>query len=155
MNNKPAFEKLYKTFDFYVWHSTKRNQHRMTTGSLGDALKRCLGMGYASWTSNYNPDETFEEKEWNEPLIIRANGFEYKAFIKVDTSRQTIWIEIQQEEKPTMEVGNDTETEVTLPLPKSLDNEAFWIARLRRYYNIYKIGKSRTDFNLIVNNQDE
>lgn len=155
VNNKPAFEKLYKTFDFYVWHSTKRNQHRMTTGSLGDALKRCLGMGYASWTSNYNPDETFEEKEWNEPLIIRANGFEYKAFIKVDTSRQTIWIEIQQEEKPTMEVGNDTETEVTLPLPKSLDNEAFWIARLRRYYNIYKIGKSRTDFNLIVNNQDE
>ena len=50
----------------------KRNQHRMTTGSLGDALKRCLGMGYASWTSDYNPDETFEEKQWDEPVIIRC-----------------------------------------------------------------------------------
>lgn len=154
VNNKPAFKKLYKTFDFYVWHSTKRNQHRMTTGSLGDALKRCLGMGYASWTSDYNPDETFEEKEWNEPLIIRANGFEYKAFIKVDTSRQIIRAEIHQNEKPTRDVDNDTEVEVTLPLSKSLDDDEFWVGRLKRYYNIYKIGKSRTDFSLTVNKED-
>ncbi len=74
VNNIPVFKDLDKIFDFYAWHSTKRNQHRMTTGSLGDALKRCLGMAYASWTSDYNPYESFEDKQWNEPLIIRTNG---------------------------------------------------------------------------------
>ena len=36
----------------------------MTGGQLGDFLKRGLGMGYASWTAGYNPDEddSFEEK---------------------------------------------------------------------------------------------
>lgn len=41
VNNITVFEKLKKIFDFKVWHGTKRYQHRMTTGSLGDALKRC------------------------------------------------------------------------------------------------------------------
>jgi hypothetical protein len=151
LNNIPAFGDLSKTFDFYAWHSTKRNQHRMTAGSLGDALKRCLGMGYASWTSDYNPDEMFEEKQWNEPAIIRYDGKEFRIFIKVDTSRQEIWVEIQKEEKPTRDIGTDTEVEVTLPLPKSLDDNEYWTYKLKRYYNIYKIGKSRTDFSLSLN----
>jgi hypothetical protein len=154
VRNIPAFEDVSQIFDFYAWHSTKRNQHRMTTGGLGDALKRCLGMGYASWTSDYNPDETFEEKQWNKPVIIRCNGKEYRVFIKVDTSRQEIWAEIKQEEKPTEDVGNDTEVEVTLPLPKSMIDNDECISRLYQYYKKYKIGKSRTLFSLFLNNKE-
>lgn len=146
-DNVSVFEDLSQTFDFYAWHSTKRNQHRMTTGSLGDALKRCLGMGYAAWTSDYNPDETFEEKQWNEPVIIRCNKKEYRAFIKVDNSRQKIWAEIQ-EVSTTQNIGTDTEVEVTLPILRSADSDDFWIGRLKRYYDNYKIGKSRTEFSL-------
>src|SRR5919198_2608376 len=50
-------EDLKQIFDYTQWHSTKRNQHRMTAGSLGDYLKRHAGMAYASWNNivhNYN-----------------------------------------------------------------------------------------------------
>jgi hypothetical protein len=148
--NIPAFENLSKMFDFYSWHSTKRNQHRMTTGSLGDALKRCLGMGYAIWTYDYNPDETLEEKQWDQPAIIRRNGKETKIFIKVDNCLQRIWAEIEQEGKPDKDMGNDTEVEITLPLPRSGEDNDYWIGRLKQYFDIYKIGKSRTIFTLEV-----
>src|SRR5918994_757941 len=48
VSDVPVFENIDKIFDFNSWFSTKRNQHRMTCGSLGDFLKRALGMGYAS-----------------------------------------------------------------------------------------------------------
>lgn len=150
--NFPAFENLSNMFDFYSWHSTKRNQHRMTTGSLGDALKRCLGMGYATWTSDYNPDESLEEKQWNQPAIIRCNGKESKVFIKVDNSSQRIWAEIEQEIKPStpMDLGNDTEVEITLPLPRSENDNDYWVNRLKDYFKMYKIGKSSIIFTLEV-----
>jgi len=148
LNNIPVFEDLNKTFDFYAWHSTKRNQHRMTTGSLGDALKRCLGMGYASWTSNYDCDSAFEEIQWNEPVILRYNKREFRVYIKVDTSSQRIWIEIQVQKEPSRIIGFDTEVEVTLPLSESLEDAVHCINRLTQYYNIYKLGKSSIDFSL-------
>jgi hypothetical protein len=57
VNNFPVFEDLHEIFDFSRWYSTKRHQHRITAGALGDFLKRVLGMGYASWTSNDDPDD--------------------------------------------------------------------------------------------------
>jgi hypothetical protein len=85
VKNYQVFQNLPGIFDYDNWVSTKRNQHRMTGGQLGDFLKRGLGMGYASWTSNYNPDEdSFEdEKQWPEPVTLRFNGKEYKVFLVV------------------------------------------------------------------------
>lgn len=84
INNIPVFEDLDGIFDYDNWVSTKRNQHRMTAGGLGDFLKRVLGMGYASWTSNDNPEDSFEDKLWAEPVILRFDGKEYKVFIIVN-----------------------------------------------------------------------
>ena len=155
VNNIPAFQNLDKIFDFNAWHSTKRNQHRMTTGSLGDALKRCLGMGYASWTKDYDPDESFEDKQWIEPLIIRVNGLQFHVFIKVDTlSHPPIWPEIHPQDKPTRDIGNDTEVEVTLPIINSTLHDRFYINRLLGYYKDYKLGKSRTSFSITLNNKE-
>lgn len=148
VNNIPAFQDLDKTFDFYVWHSTKRNQHRMTTGSLGDALKRCLGMGYATWTSGYNPDEAFDERQWDEPVIITVNQLEFGVFINVDTALEQLSAKIEQTKKPMRDVGSDTEVEVTLPIPKSYYDTRYVISKIVEYYKIYKIGKSRTLFSL-------
>ena len=154
VDNVTVFKDLDKTFDFNVWHSTKRNQHRMTCGSLGDALKRSLGMGYASWTRDYNASETFEDKQWEQPVIVRCNGKEFRAFIRVDSARQERWNEIIQEQKPSRDIGTDTEVEITLPILNSLDEDSFWIGRLQNYYNKAKIGKStRTEFSIEVEEQ--
>ena len=58
IDNIPVFEDLKAIFDFTRWHRTKRHQYRMTCGSLGDFLKRILGMGYASWTANDDDTDT-------------------------------------------------------------------------------------------------
>ena len=44
VDNKTVFENLEGVFDYDSWYSTKRNQYRITTGALGDFLKRSLGM---------------------------------------------------------------------------------------------------------------
>jgi len=149
-NNFPVFDDLSKTFDFQSWHSTKRNQHRMTTGSLGDALKRCLGMGYALWTSDYDPEVTFDEKQWHEPLVVRCNRKEFKIFLKVDFSKQEIWAEIKQMNQQTVNIGNDTEIEVTLPIENSLDEHEKLLAIMKSYYDRYKIGKFSNKFSLVI-----
>ena len=119
----------------------------MTSGSLGDALKRCLGMGYASWTDDFNAEETFEDKQWDEPVIIRVNETEFKAFIKVNTSIPDIQTEVEIH-SPTTDIGTDTEVEVTLPLPKeSFGSNAYWLDKLRQYYYESKIPKRMISFN--------
>jgi hypothetical protein len=44
VDNQPVFEDIEQIFDYTKFHSTKRNQHRLVTGALGDFLKRSLGM---------------------------------------------------------------------------------------------------------------
>lgn len=154
LENLPVFEDLSKTFDFHSWNSTKRNQHRMTTGRLGDALKRCLGMGYALWTSDYNPEDTFDEKQWDQPLIIRCNKKEFKVFIRVDFSRQLISSKVEPQNEVNPDIDTDTEVEVSLPIGNSLDEHEAILTRMKRYYDIYKIGKSRTNFTLCMGEEE-
>src|SRR5215207_7522120 len=68
----PVFENLDQIFDYTQFHSTKRHQHRDVSGALGDFLKRGLGMGYASWTDNYDQERKDSAiasfKQWPEPI---------------------------------------------------------------------------------------
>lgn len=93
VDNISVFENLEGIFDYNRWFSTKRHQHRMTTGALGDFLKRVLGMGYASWTSINNPEDSFMDRQWEEPVILRFNAHEYKIFIIVDNETISTRIE--------------------------------------------------------------
>jgi hypothetical protein len=67
-------EGLEQIFDYTQWLSTKRNQHRMTSGSLGDYLKRHGGMAYASWNNiaRSNDDNNYHDSDiqWEEPIIF-------------------------------------------------------------------------------------
>ena len=148
----PVFENIEEIFDYNMWGSTKRNQHRMSCGSLGDFLKRVLGMGYASLTSGDNPQDSFEDRQWEEPIILRFNGKEVRVFLKVDRDTWTAWCDIQE---PTLfDAPNFTEVEIALPVPEYWNQAGFLngghnelLSKLEAYHKIYKIAKkSRTSF---------
>ena len=164
VDNFPTFTNLKETFDYDIWYSTKRGQHRGTAGGLGDALKRMLGIGYAAWSEVANESEQEEEKiefeleeekQWEEPIIVRCNKTEYRCFLFVEMSKGNRWVDIQPC-VPTKNIGTDTEIEVTLPVVPDFgyigdlyytdDDERIPLHKLHEYYNRYKIPKSRTEF---------
>jgi hypothetical protein len=146
VNNITVFQNLEGVFNYNNWVSTKRNQHRMTAGGLGNFLKRVLGMGYASWTGHDDSyksaaeQDSFEDKQWNEPVILRFNKKEYRVFIIVIGNGIDI---ISRFEGPIRidNIGTDTEVEVVLPLYHSgtLDT-------LRHYHNTFRLVKRNVDF---------
>jgi hypothetical protein len=155
--NVPVFENIDGIFDFNAWFSTKRSQHRMTCGSLGDFLKRALGMGYASWTSNDNSEDSFDDRQWDEPIILGFNGKEVKVFLKVDRDTWTTLCDIHE---PTLFDRTDfTEVEVALPMPDYYnhieDGNKVLFDKLERYYRAYKVAKkSRTSFSFEGNRSE-
>ncbi|HEU4443169.1 MAG TPA: hypothetical protein VFR94_00685 [Nitrososphaeraceae archaeon] len=145
VDNSPVFQNLDGIFDYDNWVSTKRNQHRMTAGGLGDFLKRALGMGYASWTGhNDNPKDSFEEEQWKEPVILRFNRKEYKVFLIVNNDNP-----LTRKEGPIITgIGSDTEVEVALPLTASYWDTAHssFLDDLERYYKTFKLPKRNLNF---------
>jgi hypothetical protein len=147
INNITVFDNLKATFDFNQWYSSKRDQHRLTCGSLGDALKRILGMGYASIT-RIDVGDSFVDKQWNEPLILRFNGKEYKVLIRVNKARQEISSQIEGAYEWKFGNNRCIEVEIALPLLQEQgqnDDDYYYCNladKLRNYYRIYKIAKS-------------
>ena len=141
VDNIPAFENLDATFNYDQWFSTKRYQHRETCGSLGDFLKRGLGMGYAAWTEGIDDDNSFTDEQWEEPLIVRRNGKETRVFIVVNKGSSEP-IKVEFEDGPSYD---DTYTEVEVAMPLRYWNESL-THQLEEYYKKYKIGKSKIEF---------
>jgi hypothetical protein len=143
VDNIPVFQNLGLTFDLAIWHSSKRNQHKGGTGALGDALKRILKMGYASWTSGYNSQDSFIDRQWDEPIVLTFNGQQYTAVLYVDKDNQDAKVIINRNYEPVIDIGNDTEISVALPTKYDYDS---MLDQLKQYYKIYKIPKIRIDF---------
>jgi hypothetical protein len=150
VNNYQVFPNLNSIFDYNSWGSTKRYQHKMTAGALGDFLKRILGMGYASWMNinGYSTKEdSFEDKQWDEPVILRFNGNkEYRAFIVV-VNGDIKPTRIDGPTTITKDIGTDTEVEAALPL------SAYWndkysalLNSLERYHRTWRLIKRNTEF---------
>src|SRR5919199_1802344 len=148
-------EGLEQIFDYTQWLSTKRYQHRMTAGFLGDYLKRHGGMGYASWNNiacsrkvGYDNDDNIQ---WEKPIIFRFNGSEYKVFVHYDRYRGL-------PESVIKYTGNSdaidyTEVECALPVSRNNCNGNNKDAvplfdKLHQYYRQYKIPKSDIKFSL-------
>jgi len=155
VENVPVFENIEQIFDYTKFHSTKRNQHRMVTGALGDFLKRSLGMGYASWTENYDRERedsaVAADIQWPEPVIIRHNG-EEQVYLHVEWDKQEYWPIISH----SIEYGAPeyTEVQVTLPLDsilKKLGGDrnygiSYILNDMKNYFYRNKIGKTNTEF---------
>jgi hypothetical protein len=143
VDNIPVFQNLELTFDLAMWHSSKRNQHKGGTGALGDALKRILKMGYASWTSGYNSQDSFIDRQWDEPIVLTFNGQRHTAVLYVDKDNQGAKVIINLDYDTVIDIGNDTEVSVGLPTRHDYGSI---LDQLKQYYKIYKIPKTRIDF---------
>jgi hypothetical protein len=99
-----------------VFHSSKRNQFRVSRGIQGDALKAVLCTPYAM-AAKY---QSYFNKPWNEPLIIR-NGFgkEFDIRAVVDKIARRTHADIQTREIPSNNNGL-TEVEVHIPYDPQL-----------------------------------
>ena len=147
-------EGLEQIFDYTQWLSTKRNQHRMTTGSLGDYLKRHAGMGYASWNNivhsnmNYNNNDCDDNIQWEEPLIFRFNGSEYRVFVYYDRYKGLPESVIKYAGKS--DAIDYTEAECALPVSRincNGNNDAVPLFdKLYKYYTWCKIPKADIKF---------
>ena len=111
-----------------VFHSSKRNQFRISRGMQGDALKIVLCTPFAL-AAKY---QSYFNKPWNEPLIIR-NGFgkEFEIRAVVDKIARRTHADIQTREIPSNKNGI-TEVEVRIPYGPKLSkivnpNDLFFV----------------------------
>jgi hypothetical protein len=148
-------EGLEQIFDYTQWLSTKRYQHRMTAGFLGDYLKRHGGMGYASWNNIVRSSEVSYDNDnkiqWQEPIIFRFNGSEYKVFVYYDRYRGLPESAIKYAGKS--DAIDYTEVECDLPVSRincnGNDSDTVPLFdKLYKYYTLYKIPKSDIKFSL-------
>jgi hypothetical protein len=156
VDNLPVFENIEQIFDYTKFHSTKRNQHKMVTGALGDFLKRSLGMGYACWTEDYDKERkdsaAAADKQWPEPVIIRHNGEEDWVFLHVEWDKQEYWPKMKHSIE--MDAPILTEVQVTLPLDlilRKLGGDtsrgiSYILNDMRNCFYRNKIGKTNTEF---------
>jgi hypothetical protein len=128
----------------------------MTAGSLGDYLKRHGGMGYASWNNiarSSNSEVSYDDNniQWEEPIIFRFNGSEYKVFVYYDRYRGLPESVIKYAGKS--DSIDYTEVECALPVSRitfnGSDSDAVPLFyKLYQYYTLYKIPKSEIKFSL-------
>lgn len=145
--NLVPFVDLASVFDFDRFYSTKRNQHRISRGALGDALKEILAMGYALMNSTDKGD-SFTDKQWDEPLILRYNGREHRIYIHVDKADERITTRIDDLRLGAEQIDGDAnyiEVEVALPIP---DSEGYdLLHRLKQYCKKYTLFRNKkTDY---------
>ena len=81
--------------------------------------------------------------QWDEPIVLTFNGQPHTAVLNVDKDNQNAKVIINRNHDAVIEIGYDTE--VSVALPTKYDYSSI-VERLRQYYNIYKIPKTRTDF---------
>lgn len=153
------FEQLDQIFNYAQWQSTKRYQHRATTGALGDYLKRHGGMSHASWTDNIKYDTANyddDNRQWPIPIFLRFNGKEYQVYVSYN---KYTGIPSAVIEGPTRsDATKYTEVECSLPISKvncdgdpNASNALYrmsLVGKLLRYYKLYKFGKANTFFSL-------
>jgi hypothetical protein len=156
VDNKTVFENLEEVFNYDNWFSSKRNQFRGTTGALGDFLKRSLGMGYASWTADFNPDDTLEERQWDEPIIFRFNGQERRVTIEVEPGRKVLPHFVEPIEYDT---SGFTEVEIAMPISVEWKRAIYGYnsltKRLANYCKIARLSKIKTDLSFLVDGKVE
>ena len=120
-NNNRIFSNKSAIFNFDGRYGSKQDLHIISRGMLGDAQKQILAFDYILIHLHDDGSE-FEEKQWEEPLIIRHNRKEYKIYLKVDRAKQ---IEIVSGlDKVTGEVPHkNTEVILTLPIPNEVSSD--------------------------------
>jgi hypothetical protein len=133
--NIPVFQNLSAIFDYEMTYGSKQNQHIISRGLLGDAAKQ---IGTWPYVLIHTKDDgsAFTDKQWDMPLIIRANRVEQHVFTKVDKASQIITAEVKPVHgKPLPHT--DTEIEITWPVVDDIRLDIHKIERFCRQYIIF------------------
>ncbi|MDQ3969069.1 MAG: hypothetical protein M3275_11825, partial [Thermoproteota archaeon] len=117
-----VFENLDNILDFEKRYGSKQNEHKITRGILGDALKQIAAFPYV--LLHAEDVGSFKDDQWNKPIIFRANGIERRVLIRVDKANNRVERQIITSTTPAY--GNnkkllllshtDTEIEATFPM---------------------------------------
>jgi hypothetical protein len=114
-----VFEDKNTIFTFEGRAGTKQGVHVISRGLLGDAMKQLLSLGYVMTNLNEHENELYS-KQWEEPLIIRHNGEEWKIWLYVDKVMQNGFPKIERTNQKVNHV--DTEIELALPIVNAAKN---------------------------------
>jgi hypothetical protein len=161
LNINPFPSGLHAIFDLSRFDSTKRHQHGISGGALGDALKEILAIPYALISST-DDGSSFTRKLWEEPLVMRFCGQECRVYLHVnktdDNNPISIWIDgpypIPIAGEGNSDGGGDStsciEVQVTIPvIPDILRNRRIGLSSsslvgdLERQYKKYFLARSR------------
>jgi hypothetical protein len=134
--NIAVLEDLNLIFDFDMTAGSKQNQHIISRGILGDAMKQILALGYVL-IHDSDDGNTFQNRQWEYPLVVRCNKKEWQVFLKVDRSNQIILAEIK--ENPDARISSiGTELQVTLPIIEEV-RDNLPIERIEQFCKQYPI----------------
>jgi hypothetical protein len=136
-SSKATFSKqmLKSIFDFDRYHSSKRNQFKITKGALGDALKEVLCIPHVLAHDN-------EINNWDYPLKIYAAQKVFQVHLAIDRINQLVHSRIDDEAGDDAEVAyyDNTKIEVTLPIViVEGQNKDYLITGLSNYLCNYAI----------------
>jgi hypothetical protein len=118
-DNIPAFSNLSSIFDYEMTYGSKQNRHIISRGLLGDAAKQIGTWPYVLMHTE-DDGKAFTNKQWEKPLIIRANKVERHVLPFVDKANQRIEAKITQisDNLP----HTDTEIETAWPIIDEVRN---------------------------------
>ena len=129
--NIPVFGNLSAVFDYDMRYGSKQNQHTISRGMLGDAMKQILSWPYVLIHTK-DDGSSFKDRQWDKSLIIRCNGIERQIFIHVDKSNEQIDVQINQISDKLSHT--DTEIETTWPVTDEVSLDIRDIERFCRQY---------------------
>jgi 5S rRNA maturation endonuclease (ribonuclease M5) len=114
-NNKnfPVFQDLDLILNFNMTYGSKQNEHIVSRGILGDAMKQIATWPYVLIHTK-DDGTAFVDKQWDYPLIVRSNGIERQVLTRVDKANQIIDPNISPPSNHLSHI--DTEVESTWPI---------------------------------------
>lgn len=132
--NIPVFQNLPAILDYDMRYGSKQNQHIISRGLLGDAIKQISTWPYVLIHSK-DDGSAFTNKQWEKPLIIRSNRMERQVLTYVDKANQIIEAQIKRlsDKLP----HTDTEIETTWPIIDEVSLDIRKIERFCRQYIIF------------------
>lgn len=116
-SNIAVFKDLEMIFDYDMRYGSKQDVDVISRGMLGDALKQILSLGYVL-LHLHDDGNSFDDKQWKHPLVIRHNKRERIVHLRIDKANQVASARIEESQKEVKRT--DTELEICLPSPNAV-----------------------------------
>ena len=146
--NIPVFENLPAIFDYEMTYGSKQNQHIISRGLLGDAAKQ---IGTWSYVLMHTEDDgrEFSNKQWEIPLVIRANKRASRVLPYIDKHNQRITAPTSLVSGKLPNIDTDTEIETVWPIVDEV-RESLDIHRIEKFCKQYILFTTDISFKFLL-----